>query len=356
MNGLVTLQAFLQNEKYDGAILTSPVNLHYFAGFTGTTAVAFIGPKSAYILTDSRYTEQAKSECEGYEVIQYTKDVYETIKDLVNDSGATLQTCCFEGSIMSVDVFQQLCDTLDDTEFLSLNFATLRAVKREDELASLREAFRIGDEAFAAMLPQLRVGMTENEARIILETEMLQRGSREPSFATIVASGYRSSMPHGVASDKVMERGDFVTFDFGAMYNGYHSDMTRTIVLGKATDFQKKLYSIVLEAQMRGVAGVKAGVSGKEIDTICREYIQEQGYGSYFGHGTGHGVGLDIHELPVASPRSNDILASNMVVTVEPGIYLPGEMGLRIEDTVIVTEEGCEILSQTPKELIELDV
>ena len=206
------------------------------------------------------------------------------------------------------------------------------------------------------MLPQLRVGMTENEARIILETEMLQRGSREPSFATIVASGYRSSMPHGVASDKVMERGDFVTFDFGAMYNGYHSDMTRTIVLGKATDLQKKLYSVVLEAQMRGVAGVKAGVSGKEIDTICREYIQEQGYGSYFGHGTGHGVGLDIHELPVASPRSNDILASNMVVTVEPGIYLPGEMGLRIEDTVIVTEEGCEILSQTPKELIELDV
>ena len=356
MNGLVTLQAFLKEETYGGAILISPINLHYFAGFTGTTGVAFVTPTRAYMITDSRYTEQAQSQCEGYEVIQYTGDVYETIKHLLEEMKVSLPTCCFEGNYMSVDVFQQLCDTLDDTEFLSLNFATLRAIKREDELASLREAFRIGDEAFAAMLPQLRVGMTENEARIILETEMLQRGSREPSFATIVASGYRSSMPHGVASDKVMERGDFVTFDFGAMYNGYHSDMTRTIVLGKATDFQKKLYSIVLEAQMRGVAGVKAGVSGKEIDTICREYIQEQGYGSYFGHGTGHGVGLDIHELPVASPRSNDILASNMVVTVEPGIYLPGEMGLRIEDTVIVTEEGCEILSQTPKELIELDV
>ena len=153
-----------------------------------------------------------------------------------------------------------------------------------------------------------------------------------------------------------MERGDFVTFDFGAMYKGYHSDMTRTIVLGKASDEQKELYSIVLEAQQRGVASIKEGVTALEIDSICRDYIKEQGYGSNFRHGTGHGVGLDIHELPVVSPKSKDILRSNMVVTVEPGIYLSGHMGLRIEDTVIVTKEGCEVLTKTPKDLIVLDV
>ena len=356
MNGLVALQAFLTEETYGGAILISPINLHYFAGFTGTTGVAFVTPDKAYMITDSRYTEQAKEECEGYEVIQYTGDVYDTIKNILSSSNIALTTCCFEGNYMSVDVFQQVCDTLNETEFLSFDFASLRIVKRDDELQCLRQAFRIADESFAAMLPQLQVGMTENEARIILETEMLQRGSREPSFTTIVASGYRSSMPHGVASDKVMERGDFVTFDFGAMYNGYHSDMTRTIVLGKASDEQKKLYSIVLEAQTRGVAFIKEGVTGAEVDAVCRNYIKEQGYGSNFGHGTGHGVGLDIHELPVASPRSKDVLTENMVVTVEPGIYLPGHMGLRIEDTVIATKEGCEILTQTPKDLIELDV
>lgn len=356
MNGLVTLQAFLEKETYGGAILISPINLHYFAGFTGTTGVAFVTPRHAYMITDSRYTEQAKSQCEGYKVIQYTGDVYDTIKTILDSSNIALTTCCFEGNYMSVDVFQEVCDTLSETEFLSFDFASLRMVKREDELQYLRRAFQIADESFAAMLPQLKVGMTENEARIILETEMLQRGSKEPSFTTIVASGYRSSMPHGVASDKVMERGDFVTFDFGAMHEGYHSDMTRTIVLGKASDEQKKLYSIVLEAQTRGVACIKEGITGAEVDAVCRDYIKEQGFGANFGHGTGHGVGLDIHELPVASPRSKDVLTENMVVTVEPGIYLSGHMGLRIEDTVIVTKEGCEILTKTPKELIELDV
>lgn len=356
MNGLVTLQAFLKEETYGGAILISPINLHYFAGFTGTTGVVFVTPTRAYMITDSRYTEQAKSQCEGYEVIQYTGDVYETIKHLLEETKVSLPTCCFEGNFMSVDVFQQVCDTLDETEFLSFDFATLRMVKRDDELQCLRRAFQIADESFATMLPQLKVGMTENEARIILETEMLKRGSREPSFTTIVASGYRSSMPHGVASDKVMERGDFVTFDFGAMYEGYHSDMTRTIVLGKASEEQKKLYSIVLEAQTRGVACIKEGVTGAEVDAVCRDYIREQGYGANFGHGTGHGVGLDIHELPVASPRSSHVLETNMVVTVEPGIYLSGHMGLRIEDTVVVTKEGCEVLTKTPKDLIELNV
>ena len=171
----------------------------------------------------------------------------------------------------------------------------------------MRKAAKIGDDAFAALLPQLKVGMTENDARIILESEMLKRGSEEPSFATIVASGNRSSMPHGVASDKIIEAGDFITFDFGAVYKGFHSDMTRTVVMGPASEQQKKLYSIVLEAQKRGVAAVRAGITGKELDAVCRDYIRERGYTKEFNHGTGHGVGLEIHEEPVANPKSDTV-------------------------------------------------
>ena len=163
-------------------------------------------------------------------------------------------------------------------------------------------------------------------------------------------------MPHGVASDKVIEAGDFVTFDFGAVYKGFHSDMTRTIVMGPASELQKKLYTIVLEAQKRGVAAVRAGITGKELDAVCRNYIRDNGYTKEFNHGTGHGVGLEIHEEPVANPKSNTVFSENMIITVEPGIYLSGEIGLRIEDSVIVKANGCEVLTHSPKELIEIGI
>ena len=185
---------------------------------------------------------------------------------------------------------------------------------------------------------------------------MLKRGSEEPSFATIVASGNRSSMPHGVASDKIIDAGDFITFDFGAVYKGFHSDMTRTVVMGPASEQQKNLYSIVLEAQKRGVAAVRAGITGKELDAVCRDYIRERGYTKEFNHGTGHGVGLEIHEEPVANAKSDTVFSENMIITVEPGIYLSGEIGLRIEDSVIVKADGCELLTHSPKELIEIGI
>lgn len=355
MNGLGRLQDFLNTQELDGIIIISPTNLHYFTGFTGTTAVAFITPKAGLIVTDSRYTEQAKEQCEGYHVVEYTTSVWDTIKDLLKESKYTLKSCGFEGNQVPYDTFDTFSTALENTDFFSVSLEDLRAVKRDDELELMRQAAKIADDAFAAMLPQLKVGITENEARIILEMEMLKRGSTEPSFATIVASGKRSSMPHGVATDKIIEAGDFVTFDFGAVYKGYHSDMTRTIVMGKASEEQKKLYDIVLQAQLNGVAMVKAGISGKAVDAACRDYITDAGYGSNFQHGTGHGVGLDIHEQPVASPRSESILEENMIVTVEPGIYISGKIGLRIEDSVIVTTDGCEIITNTSKKLIELN-
>lgn len=355
MNGLGRLQDFLEHEGYDGILVTSTTNLHYFAGFTGTAGTAFVSPKEAYFFTDSRYTEQAQGQCEGYQVIQYQKPLWEEIKDYVIASGA--KAMAIEGDSMTVDQFGQVLDVFgDDFEFNSVQLQGLRASKRDDELEHMRKAAAIADQAFAVLLKKIKVGMTEKEARIILETEMLQRGSEEPSFTTIVASGHRSSMPHGVASDKVIEKGDFVTFDFGAVWKGYHSDMTRTICMGPASDLQKKLYEIVLKAQKKGVSAVRAGLLGKELDTICRDSIKDDGYGDYFNHGLGHGVGLDIHEQPVASPRSESVLEKNMIITVEPGVYLPGQIGLRIEDSVIVTDTGCEVLTHSPKELIEIEV
>ncbi|MCF0156257.1 MAG: aminopeptidase P family protein [Veillonella sp.] len=355
MNGLTRLQDFLVQEGYEGMFVTSSTNLHYFAGFTGTAGVAFVTRDKAWFLTDSRYTEQAQGQCEGYTVIQYQQPIWEEIKALAEEHD--VRAIAIEGDSMTVDEFGKVIDIFGDGfEFNSVQLQGLRAVKREDELVHMRKAAQIADEAFAVLLEKIKVGMTENEARIILETEMLKRGSDEPSFATIVASGHRSSMPHGVASDKVIEKGDFVTFDFGAVWKGYHSDMTRTICMGPASDEQKKLYEIVLNAQKKGVSAVRAGLLGVELDTICRDSIENDGYGAYFNHGLGHGVGLDIHEQPVASPRSESVLETNMIITVEPGVYLPGKIGLRIEDSVIVTDDGCEVLTHSPKELIEIEV
>ncbi|SUP40883.1 M24 family metallopeptidase [Veillonella criceti] len=354
MNGLLRLQDYLTAHQYDGILLLSQTNLRYFAGFTGTTAVGFVTPKQAFIITDSRYTEQAQQQCEGYEVIQYTSSVWCTIAHIIEEQQISLAVCAFEGNYVPVDTYQTISEVLTNSQFASVNLTSLRAVKRPDELDLMRKAAQIADEAFAAMLPQLKIGMTEQEARVILEIEMMRRGSEEPSFETIVASGHRSSMPHGVASDKVIEKGDFVTFDFGAVYKGYHSDMTRTIVMGQASDLQRTLYDVVLHAQLKGLAAVKSGVTGKLVDAACRDSIRKDSYGEYFNHGTGHGVGLDIHEEPVASPKSDTILEPNMIVTVEPGVYLPGKIGLRIEDSVIVTDEGYELLTHTSKELIEV--
>lgn len=351
MTALIGLRRFLEKEGLEGAILFHPKNLYYFTGFTGTTAIAFVSKERAVIITDSRYTEQAKLQCPQFEVMEYQESALHTLGNII---GKELGLIAFEGNQISYEQFIKLEKALPHKTLKSFSLEPLRAVKTEAELKLLRKAAQIADEAFEELLKQLKVGMTENEARLILEMEMLKRGSSEPSFETIVASGYRSALPHGTATDKVIEEGDFVTFDFGAVYKGYHSDMTRTIVMGKASDKQKELYQLVLQAQVAGVKAVKAGMLAKDIDKISRSIIIEAGYGSNFGHGLGHGVGLDIHEVPVISFKSEERLEENMLITIEPGIYLPEKMGLRIEDSVIVKATGCEIITHTPKELIEI--
>ena len=230
----------------------------------------------------------------------------------------------------------------------------LRMIKTDDEIRTIRRAAEIADEAFSHILTFIKPGVTELEVSNELEFFMRRLGASESSFDTIVASGKRSALPHGVATGKTIENGDMVTLDFGALYDGYVSDITRTVAVGEPTEELKKIYHIVLEAQMRACSALKPGMTGKEADAVARDYIKDHGYGEAFGHSTGHGIGLEVHEGPGLSFRSDTVLKPGMVVTVEPGIYVPGLGGVRIEDDVLITEDGCELLTSSPKELIIL--
>ena len=228
-------------------------------------------------------------------------------------------------------------------------------IKDAKEIELIRKAVQISDEAFSHVIKIIKAGMTEKEVAAEIEYQMCKLGSERPAFQTIVASGLRGSLPHGIASDKVIQEGELVTMDFGAVYKGYHSDITRTVCVGKASQKQKELYHIVLDAQLSGVAAVQEGRKNNAVDSAARYVIIQNGYGKYFGHGLGHGVGLEIHEWPRLSPKAEPMtLASGMIVTVEPGIYLPDWGGIRIEDTVLVTSNGYDKLTQSTKKLLEL--
>jgi Xaa-Pro aminopeptidase len=227
-------------------------------------------------------------------------------------------------------------------------------VKDAGELAVIREAVALADQTFTHILPHLKPGVAERDIAIEIEYFMKRAGAEGEAFGTIVASGARSAMPHGRASTKLLEAGDFVTMDFGARWNGYHSDLTRTVVLGKASDRQREIYAIVREAQETGLRAIRAGVTGKDADAAARKVIEDRGYGDHFGHGLGHGLGRSVHDGGSLSPRSDTTLAAGMVMTVEPGVYIEGWGGVRIEDDVVVTETGCEVLTRSTKELLEL--
>jgi Xaa-Pro aminopeptidase len=262
----------------------------------------------------------------------------------------------FEKDFVTVGNYQKLAEGLSGIELVGLDdtIIELRAVKDLEEIELLAQAEAIGDKAFAHILDFLRPGLTERQVAIELERHMQDLGASGTSFETIVASGPRSAMPHGVASERVIGKNEFVKLDFGCVYKGYCSDMTRTVVVGKADGKQREIYHIVLEAQMAALAGIKAGITGVEADALARDVIVAKGYGDNFGHGLGHGVGLAIHELPRASRLSDNVLQPNSIVTVEPGIYLPGWGGVRIEDMVVVQEDGVRNLTSSPKELIEI--
>lgn len=353
MEKLERLRASLEKVNVDALLITNTYNRRYMTGFTGSAGVVLISKSEAKFITDFRYVEQAQKQCEGYEIIQHVGTIQEEVAKQAKQM--RVQKLGFEQDHLSFAAYKSY-EKVFEGEFVPLSglIENLRLIKTNSEIKILKEAAQIADAAFKHILEFIKPGLTELEVSNELEFFMRKQGATSSSFDIIVASGYRSALPHGVASDKVIEKGDFVTMDYGAYFNGYVSDITRTIAVGEPSDELKKIYNIVLEAQLRGMAGIKAGMTGKEADALTRNYIEEKGYGSYFGHSTGHGIGLEVHEGPALSYKSDTVLEPGMIVTVEPGIYLPGVGGVRIEDDTIVTAEGNESLTHSPKELIIL--
>ncbi|WP_147802875.1 M24 family metallopeptidase [Alkalicoccus halolimnae] len=354
MSKINELRSMFKKSGIDGIIISSTYNRRYMTGFSGTAGTAFITEKEAKLITDFRYTEQAEKQAAEYKIIEHKQPMMDELSSHVKEAG--IKRLGFEKNHITYGEFEKFKEKLD-VELVPVEGLVehQRLIKTEEEINIIQEAVNIADRAFTHIQDYIKPGVTEIDVANELEFFMRKQGADSSSFDIIVASGYRSALPHGVASDKTIERGELVTLDFGAYYKGYCSDITRTVAVGKPDEKLLEIYNTVLEAQIRGVNGLKAGITGIEADALTRDYIKDQGYGDFFGHSTGHGMGMEVHEGPGLSFRSEQKLEPGMVVTVEPGIYVSGTGGTRIEDDVLITETGCRILSHSSKELVILD-
>ncbi|WP_459914118.1 M24 family metallopeptidase [Enterococcus thailandicus] len=347
------LRKKMQEENLDSFLVTSPYNLRYLTNFTGTTGLAVITLDKAFFITDFRYTEQAANQAQGFEIIKNVGPIFDEVADLVKREN--LNALAFEETTVSFLEYSVL-EEIINAELIPVSgmIEELREVKDEEEIAIIEKACSIADMAYDHILKMIRPGMTEIEVANQVDFYMRSLGATSVSFDTIVASGLRSAMPHGVASDKVIEQGDLITLDFGCYYQGYVSDMTRTFAIGDPGEKLKEIYQIVLDAQLAVLDAAKPGLTGIQLDAVARDYITKYGYGEAFGHSTGHGIGLEIHEGPNVSSRAEKQFVPGNVITDEPGIYLPGIGGVRIEDDLLITKEGNRVLTHSPKELIIL--
>ena len=354
MEHIQAIQSSMKAAKLDALLLTDPISCRYATGFFYTDGAVLVTPEKSWLLTDSRYTEAASMQVRESEVRKFTAGhpLAELVGTLLGDFHGVLAA---EADRMShaewADWEKKLDHTLTPAGKL-LN--ELRRCKDKDEIASMIAAQRIAERALDDVLGMIRPGLTEKEVAAELTYRMLKYGGEENSFDPIVVTGAKSSMPHGVPGQVVIREGDFVTMDFGTKKDGYCSDMTRTVAVGHVTEEMRKVYNVVLEAQLAGIAASKAGVSGREIDGAARKVIEDAGYGEYFGHSYGHSLGLEIHEQPGASTKGTELMPVGAVVSAEPGIYLPGRFGVRIEDVVIMEEGGCTNITKAPKKLIIL--
>ena len=340
----------------DAALILSEVNRFYFSGFAASDGALLIRKNGALFFTDSRYTEAAEKKL-GAAFVRDSEKLFETLQAIFAEEG--VKTVAVENDRLTLAEFDRLQKRLPDAAFdasarLAEDIDVLRAVKAPDETEKITEAQRIAEQAFEHILTFIRPGVTEKEIALELEYHMLRNGADGLSFETIAVSGPNTSLPHGVPGERAVQPGDFITMDYGALKDGYHSDMTRTVALGRVTEKQRLVYETVFAAQEASLASLREGVSCFDADRCARDVIAGAGFGAYFGHGTGHGVGVEIHEQPRLSPKSKQILSAGNVVTVEPGVYLPGEFGVRIEDMAFVTPEGCVNLTRCPKHLIVL--
>lgn len=349
---LKNLRGRMKKSGFDAVLVTKKENYTYFSGFTGTSAYLVITENDAVLVTDFRYTLQAEKQAPAYEISTYRGSIIKGLNDVFENR--KIEILGFEDTNLTVDKYTEYREKLNIKEMKALGaiLDELREIKDNEELKLIKKAVKIADDTFSYILKVIKPGIAEVELAAEMEYHMRKLGAEGASFETIVASGIRSSMPHGVASEKKLQLGDAITLDFGALYSGYCSDMTRTVFLGKPDEKLERIYKIVLHAQLTASAGVKKGLSGKDIDMIARDMISKEGYGENFGHGLGHGVGLEIHEEPRLSMTGWKIMKNGMVVTVEPGIYIDGLGGVRIEDMVVVKDNDPVILTSSTKELI----
>lgn len=341
----------LESIGLDAILVLGLTNIRYLSGFTGSDGALLLGRGDQWLLCDSRYTTQAAAEALSCKVLEYKVKV-DGVASLVKAQG--WQRIGFDAEQVTVSVHKAIAAALPELELVPLagELDELRAVKSAAEIRAIGESCSLASAALAKLLDMVRPGVTERTLAVELEILMRRSGADDKSFDFIVASGERGALPHGRATDRKLAAGELVTIDFGARVDGYHSDETVTLAVSSADCRQREIYGIVKEAHDRAMAAVQPGAGCREIDAIARGFIAEQGYGDFFGHGLGHGVGLDVHEKPTLSPRSEQKLSAGMIVTIEPGIYIPGWGGVRIEDTVEVTPHGCRPLTMMDKELI----
>ncbi len=358
MNNIRRIQEALIQQGLDAILITDEKNQRYATGFPFTDGYVLVAREKAWLITDSRYIEAAEKIAGGCCTVQMFDRGHSAVsllKAALAEAG--VEKLAAEEEKLSYASFAALSRNLEKQFYASKGLLMgLRASKNQEEIDSMIQAQRISEKALEKTLTLIKPGMTEREVMAELSYYMLKFGSEGNSFDPIVVTGKNTSMPHGVPGDTVIQAGDFITMDFGSLKNGYCSDMTRTVAVGYATEEMRNVYNIVLQAQLAGIAAARSGIPGKLIDKAARDVIEAAGYGAYFGHGFGHSLGLDIHEPPLAGPRGEALMAENDLCSAEPGIYIPGKFGVRIEDVMIIRKDGAEVITKAPKmELIVLN-
>ncbi len=355
MKNIEKYQSLLETGEVDALLLTSVYNRLYAAQYRVAEGVAVVTREGAYYFTDSRYIEAAEKNLKGFTVrmTHPGSSEIERINEVIGEH--TIKKLGFEESDMTYGDYLRYNEALHAVLVpMQAKIDAFRATKEPWEIELMRKAQAITDQTFSELCKIIQAGMTEKELEAELLYRLYKHGAEGPSFDPIVVSGPNTSLPHGVPGERKLEFGDFITMDFGCIYGGYCSDMTRTVALGFVSEEMDKVYKTVLKAQLAGIAATKAGVAGRDIDGTARKVIADAGYGDYFGHGYGHSLGILIHEAPNANTRNDQPMPAGAVVSAEPGIYLPGKFGVRIEDVTVITETGCEVLTKSPKNLIIL--
>jgi len=341
-----------KKKNYDGILVFNPTNIGYLTGYKSFPGAALISEKDRMLFADQLYYEEVKVNTENYQIELKDKNFYAALEKTINQFG--MEKIGFEDNYVTVDNYNNLKKKLKHINFKPLKglLEAIRTIKEKDEIENIKKAALLGDEAFNNLLTFIKPEMSEIDIALELEHFIRKNGADDVSFKIIVASGKRSALPHGEPTNKKLQKGDLVVIDFGTVVNGYHSDMTRTIGIGKLSPEQKKIYSVVKKAQEHTIQFLKVGLTGTAVDGLARNFIESAGYGNYFTHSTGHGLGLAVHEEPKLSSSGNMLLRSQMVITVEPGIYIPGLCGVRIEDMVLLKENSIETLTKSGRELI----